>query len=79
MPKEKWEIIQRLHAEQNADPRAQPLGEKPSRYNDRKTRDADALQLLINDFDGNGFYTPTNPLSLNEVAALANIVGWRHH
>jgi hypothetical protein len=74
MPPEKWETIKRLHTAQNADPRAQPLGEKPSRYNDRKTRDADALQLLINDFDGNGFYTPTNPLSLNEVAALAKIV-----
>ncbi len=74
MPPEKWDTIKRLHAEQNADPKAQTLGEEPSRYNGRKTRDADALQLLINDFDGNGFYTPTNPLSLNEVAALANIV-----
>lgn len=74
MPPEKWETIKRLHTAQNADPRARPLGKEPSRYNDRKTRDADALQLLINDFDGNGFYTPTNPLSLDEVAALAKIV-----
>ncbi|MFN7902348.1 MAG: hypothetical protein ACK5O1_05935 [Holosporales bacterium] len=74
MPPEKWEIIQRLHAEQNADPRAQTLGEEPPHYDDRKTRDADALRLLITTFQGNGFYTPTNPLSIDQVAELALIV-----
>jgi hypothetical protein len=74
MPKEKWQTIKRLHTEQNNASNAKTLEAEPYRYKDRSSRDADALTLLIQDFQGNGFYTPTNPLSLNEVADLAKII-----
>ncbi|MFN7666870.1 MAG: hypothetical protein ACK5O4_01440 [bacterium] len=74
MPQEKWETIKRLHSQQNQDLNAKTLPDQPYLYATRSTRDEDALRLLIETFNGDGFYTPTNPLSLNEVAALAKII-----